>query len=789
MRYLAQDINEKLQYVHNKGGHKIELIGHSVGAHAAGQAGRLFKKYTGNEVNRIVGNTNISIELVVENKQFFSCLAVGLDPAAPFFKDNPQLALNGSDATNVMVFHTNTDRYGVMNEIGPNDTFVNGGTKQPECKRKLTDNICSHNRGWEVYSDHLKNINTTTVQRKNKRLHSDRFVLCIDVSGSMDMHARLIRAIGSAEKLLSKMKIGSYIGIVTFNHEAQMNHDIIQIKDDVDRQKLISELPKEASGMTSIGAGLNLSMILLKKLPESQQFCSTIILLSDGAENTKPYTDVVLPELQKACIGVNSVALGAEASDKLEKVSSQTKGNVFYAMESDNAQQITDTDRAFAFSYESEIDADIRPIYLPTKRLTLSNGENEVPFVIDKNIGKDTEITFTGDAIKNVDVNLFSPSGRLYTPDSPEYIDNSSSMQKIYKIKFAEPGKWNLVANQNAFKVKRSIRSSFDAIVTVKSNQLDDALPPIRLDASVSKRTLEYPKSNEPNALNEARILIYAELRRGQYPIIHAKILGHIQGVNEETVTFQLHDDGAFPDELANDGVYTSAITKLKQPQRYSVFVTATNANETAKLVPKEIDYFEREMVDCEAIDCEILSYFEREAYVGSIKLNSTDNEHHIPPNPITDLSATVHDETKKLIELQWTSPVDEAFDMHVKEYDIRALIDGQVFDHGFRLNESYHVAESNNGNDLNAKRMDKFLLRIPEQIWKYDKKRDEPGFFLELTFAVKAIGTNDETSPRSNLALVSIKDKPSVLINAHKVCKTIRRNVPRVGIMSITYC
>lgn len=713
---------------------------------------------------------------------FFLFFRAGLDPASRFFNENPQLALQESDAKNVTVFHTNTGRYGMEKEFGSNDTFVNGGKTQPECKRKLTTNICSHNRAWEVYSEHLQKIKLNP--KKIGRLRSDRFVLCLDVSRSMDDYNRLMRAISAAIKLLKVINVGSYIGIVSFSEQAETSHRIIEIKDEADRESLISKLPKETIGGTSIGAGLNLSINMLQNLPESDQFCSTIILLSDGEQNVDPTPEDVLPELQKACIGVNSVALGAQAFGDLEVISSN--GNVIYAMENDTAQQIADTDRAFAFSYENEIDADIRPIYLPTQRVTLSNDENVIPVVIDENIGKDTELTFTGGDKQNVYVKLISPKGQIYSSSSPEYID--SSMQKTYKIPLAEPGKWDLVVNKVS-KRRRSIRSISDAIITVKSHQLDDKVPAIRLDASLSKRTLEYPKSNKRSDIDEARIIIFAELRRDQYPIIHAKILGHIQGVKQKTISFRLRDDGAYPDELANDGVYTASISKLDQPQRYSVFVTASNANRTAKLVPKEIDYFERELIDCDHIECETMSYFEREAYVGSIKLISTDNQERIPPNPITDLRATVRNATERLIALEWTSPVDEVFDMNVKQYDIRALIDGQEFENAFRFNDNHFVAEPLDDNNSNTERLEKYLLRIPNHIWKYDKKKSEPGFYLELTFALKAIGMNDEASPVSNSAMVVIKERPLVLINVHRVCKTIRRKIQRVGWINITYC
>lgn len=52
---LAKDVNEKMMYIRNSGAKTIELYGHSLGAHVAGQAGRLFKEKMGVAVDEIFG--------------------------------------------------------------------------------------------------------------------------------------------------------------------------------------------------------------------------------------------------------------------------------------------------------------------------------------------------------------------------------------------------------------------------------------------------------------------------------------------------------------------------------------------------------------------------------------------------------------------------------------------------------------------------------------------------------------------------------------------------------------
>lgn len=54
---LAQDLYEKIVYIRQIGAQgPIEVVGHSVGAHVAGQTGKLLQKFNGNTLDKIFGN-------------------------------------------------------------------------------------------------------------------------------------------------------------------------------------------------------------------------------------------------------------------------------------------------------------------------------------------------------------------------------------------------------------------------------------------------------------------------------------------------------------------------------------------------------------------------------------------------------------------------------------------------------------------------------------------------------------------------------------------------------------
>uniref|UniRef100_A0A8C5MDU1 Triacylglycerol lipase n=1 Tax=Leptobrachium leishanense TaxID=445787 RepID=A0A8C5MDU1_9ANUR len=117
----------------------IHLIGHSLGAHAAGETG---KRYSG--IWKITG----------------------LDPAHPYFEDTPaEVRLDTSDAFFVEVMHTDTGSplgVGIKNPNGHRDIYPNGGKQMPGCPNKisaitLVDILaCNHLRAIHYYTASIR---------------------------------------------------------------------------------------------------------------------------------------------------------------------------------------------------------------------------------------------------------------------------------------------------------------------------------------------------------------------------------------------------------------------------------------------------------------------------------------------------------------------------------------------------------------------------------------------------------------------------------------------------------
>lgn len=95
----------------------IHLIGHSLGAHVAGNVGRTAKNLTGIPVGRLTG----------------------LDPAGPLFNFVlDDVRLRKTDAELVDVIHTDALFLGTFRDLGNVHFLPNGGTPpQPGCEEKF----------------------------------------------------------------------------------------------------------------------------------------------------------------------------------------------------------------------------------------------------------------------------------------------------------------------------------------------------------------------------------------------------------------------------------------------------------------------------------------------------------------------------------------------------------------------------------------------------------------------------------------------------------------------------
>ncbi|XP_064538381.1 vitellogenin-1 [Drosophila montana] len=107
----------------------IHLIGHSLGAHIVGSAGRYLQQFTGKTLPRITG----------------------LDPAKPCFNEGEVLSgLQRGDAHFIDVIHSNPGVLGKRDPMGDVDFYPGGLEPLPVGCLSVT---CAHDRAWEYYEE------------------------------------------------------------------------------------------------------------------------------------------------------------------------------------------------------------------------------------------------------------------------------------------------------------------------------------------------------------------------------------------------------------------------------------------------------------------------------------------------------------------------------------------------------------------------------------------------------------------------------------------------------------
>ncbi|XP_054732199.1 vitellogenin-1 [Anastrepha obliqua] len=131
--YIAKGLTHLVKVIPLK---NIHLIGHSLGAHIMGTAGRTFTKLTGLQIPRITG----------------------LDPAKPCFRKNDTLSsLRKGDAKFVDVIHTNIGILAKKEPLGDIDFYPGGANALPPgCMTAA----CAHSRAVEYFAESVYPGNT-----------------------------------------------------------------------------------------------------------------------------------------------------------------------------------------------------------------------------------------------------------------------------------------------------------------------------------------------------------------------------------------------------------------------------------------------------------------------------------------------------------------------------------------------------------------------------------------------------------------------------------------------------
>ncbi|XP_012516630.1 PREDICTED: calcium-activated chloride channel regulator 2 [Propithecus coquereli] len=450
--------------------------------------------------------------------------------------------------------------------------FCNASTHNQEAPN-LQNQMCSLRSAWDIITEsadfnHSFPMNGTELPPPPmfSLIQTGGKVVCLvlDVSSKMAEADRLFRFQQAAEfYLMQIVEIHTFVGIASFSSKGEIRAQLHQINSDDDRKLLVSYLPTtvSAAAEASICSGLKKGFEVVEKL-NGKAYGSVMILVTSGDDE---HISNCLLTVVSSGSTIHSIALGSSVVQNLEELSHRTGGLQFFVPDKSDSNSMID-----AFSRISSGTGDIFQ-----QRIQLeSMGENVKPHhhlkntvTVDNSVGNDTVFLVTWQSSGLPEIVLFDPDGRKYYTDN--FITNLAfRTASLWIPGTAKPGHWIYTLNNT--------HHSLQALkVTVTSRASSSAVPPVTVEAFVERDSTHFPHP----------VMIYANLRKGFYPILNATVTATVEPETGDPVTLKLLDDGAGADVIKNDGIYSRYFFSFAVNGRYSLKVHANHSPSVRTLV------------------------------------------------------------------------------------------------------------------------------------------------------------------------------------------------------------
>ncbi|XP_071484879.1 calcium-activated chloride channel regulator 3A-1-like [Diadema antillarum] len=616
---------------------------------------------------------------------------------------------------------------------------------------------CNQRSSWEVLRAHPDFAGTESLDPKPidstvpefvivRQKPQTTTVMVLDTSGSMEGERLVLLQQAAANIIENVLPLGSRLGIVRFDEYAHVLHHIVEIDSTDARDSLVSSLPKEVNGRTSIGRGVQLAVQELKK-SEKDPSGSTLIVITDGEENSHPYITDVIGEV--ANLTVNTVAVGAEADQSLELLAEHTGGDSFSHTDRSSEIYLSFFKAAAAQMAASQvtsavIDADFTSIPVFETFTNKFYLEDALTGGLKITIAyiwttRSRSITFELTKPNQEVVDSFS---RLYTTDE---------RYKQIKINLDQDqvmaGEWTLnVTNEGI--------SEDDFSIVIQPRVKPGAMP------ILAKAHWAVPKITPPS-----RQILYVFVQQGDTPVINAKVNAVVR-LNSgsdaaDTVTLVPRDDGLGADINKNDGIYSAYFTNFLGHGRHGVEVHVRNGEETTLLKGGVVGYGAATNPNFPGPDrtviLEATGEFQREITGGSFECTSVSvcgnkSVDVYPPGQITDLTADLG--SGDLATLTFTAPGDDLTDGNATRYEVRYSSSFTKISKNFSSCEmvpSHWFVAGDVTMPSGAGKLEQFVINFSNS----SSTSSDPGH-TPLTVAIIAIDDVGNRGDRSNLVTLT---------------------------------
>ncbi|XP_032159385.1 calcium-activated chloride channel regulator 2-like isoform X1 [Mustela erminea] len=668
--------------------------------------------------------------------------------------------------------------------------FCNARTHNQEAPN-LQNQMCSLRSAWDVITDsadfnHSFPMNGTElppppvfslVQAGNKVV-----CLVLDVSSKMAEADRLLKLQQAAEfYLMHIVEILTFVGIVSFNSKGEIRAQLHQINSDNDRKLLVSHLPMtvSAEAETSICSGLKKGFEVVEKL-NGKAYGSVMILVTSGDDE---HVGNCLLTVLSSGSTIHSIALGSSVVENLEELSHRTGGLKFFVPDNSNSNSMID-----AFSRISSGTGDIFQQHFQLQ----STGENVKPHhqlkdsvTVDNSVGNDTTFLVTWQTSGPPEILLLDPNGRKYYTNN--FATNPSLQTACLCVPgTAEPGLWTYTLN-NTHHSHQALK------VTVTSRASSSARPPATVEAFVERDSTHFPHP----------VMIYANVRKGIYPILNATVTAIIEPEAADPVALDLFDNGAGADIIKNDGIYSRYFFSFAANGRYSLKVHVSHSpslsglaysipGSRAMYVPGYIANGNIQMntprKSAGRSEEEQKWGFSRISSGGSFSVLGVPAGPHpdvFPPCKITDLHAVKVEEE---VTLSWTAPGEDYDQGQANSYEIR------ISKHLQNIQDDFNNAILVNTSKLNPQKAGtKEVFTFSPKFFTNGPDHQPDGETQEshrIYVAIRAIDRSSLKSAVSNIAQASLFIPPysaPILARDNLILKGVLTAVGSIGIICLT--
>ncbi|XP_076976511.1 calcium-activated chloride channel regulator 2 [Tamandua tetradactyla] len=669
--------------------------------------------------------------------------------------------------------------------------FCNASTHNQEAPN-LQNQMCSLRSAWDVITDST-DFNHSSPMYGTELPPPPTFslvqvgdkVVCLvlDVSNKMAEVDRLLRLQQAAEfYLMQIVEIHTFVGIASFNSKGEIRAQLHQINSDDDRKLLVSYLPTtvSAEAETSICSGLKKGFEVVENL-NGKAYGTMMILVTAG--NDEHIDNCFLTVLSSGST-IHSIALGSSVVADLEELSHLTGGLKFFVPDKPNSNSMID-----AFCRISSGTGDIfqqRVQLESTKEMVKPHHQLKNTVTVDSSTGNDTIFLITWQTSGPPEIVLFDPNGRKYYTNN--FITNLAlQTARLWIPGTAKAGRWTYTLNNT--------HHSLQALkVIVTSRASSSAVPPATVETYVERDSTHFPHP----------VMIYANVRKGFYPILNATVTATVEPETGPPVTLRLFDDGAGADVIKNDGIYSRYFFSFAVNGRYSLKVHVYHSPSISTLahsipgshamyVP---GYIANGNIHMNAPRKSMGNHEEEEKWGfsrissgGSFAVLGVPAGPHpdvFPPCKIIDLEAV---EVEEEVTLSWTAPGDDFDQGQATSYEIRMSKSLQ------NIQDDFNNAILVNTSKLNPQQAGtREIFTFSPKLFTDGHSEHQPDGETQenhrIYVAIRAMDRNSLKSAVSNIAQASLFIPPSsapVLVRDFLILKGVLTAMSLIGIICLT--